>query len=128
MKTRGRKHSFAEKHLMAFVADVFAKKKKELGAKQAARELNVSLASFYNYAAGTDLPRMEVLRDAQQKWGVKWPLIDPSEILRTQKIQSPEQYTFSFLEGVREEDVEVVEVGPEGRSVLHVMLKIRFRS
>ncbi len=70
--------------------DVFTKKKKELGAKHAARELNVSLGSFYNYAAGKDLPRMEVLRDAQQKWDTKWPWIDPSEIfLQTPLVSWP---------------------------------------
>jgi len=128
LKKRGRKHSFAEKCRMAQVADEFKKKKNELGAKKAARQLNVSLASFYNYVAGTDLPRMEVLRDAEEKWGIKWKLIDPSEFLQTRKVRSIEQLAFSFIEAVREEDVEVAEVGPEGKSVLQVTLKIRFQT
>jgi hypothetical protein len=126
LKTRGRRHSPGENLLMAHVAQEFSKKKRKLGAKQAARELNVSLASFYNYAGGKDLPRMEVLRDAQQKWGIKWPLIDPSEILRTRKVRSVEQYAFAFLEAVRAEDVEVVKVGPPREGILQVTLKIHF--
>src|SRR5438477_13214818 len=110
MKARGRKHTFAEKQLMERVAKEFSRKKTELGGKRAARELNVSHASFYNYAAGTDLPRMEVLIAAHEKWGIKWPLIDTSELLRTRRIRSPEQLTLAFLAAVREQDVEVVKV------------------
>lgn len=126
MKTRGRKHSPGEKSLMAQVAEVFTKKKEELGAKRAAKALGIKLPSFYNYAAGTDLPRMEVLMRAHKKWGVRWRHIDPSEFLRTRKVQSAEQLAFSFLEAVREQDVEVVKVGLEGKSILRVALKIRF--
>ncbi len=126
MRARGRKHSPGERLLLKQVAEVFQEKKRELGAKGAAQELNVCLASFYNYAAGTDLPRMEVLRDAQEKWGIKWKLIDPAEILRTQKMQSPEQIVFSFLKALREEDVEVARIKPEGQSLLSVTFKIRF--
>jgi hypothetical protein len=54
---------------MAQVARVFTAKRKEKGgAKRAAKELGISLASFYKYASGDDLPRMEVLRAAQTKW------------------------------------------------------------
>lgn len=126
MKTRGRKHTPGEKELLQQVAEVFTKKKQELGAKGAAKELNISVASFYNYAAGTDLPRMEVLRDAQEKWGVKWTRVDPSEVLRTRKVRSPEQYVLSFLDALREEDVEVAKIGPEGTNALKVTLRIRF--
>ena len=68
----------------------------------------------------------EVLRDAQEKWGINWKLIDPAEILRTQKMRSPEQIVFSFLKALREEDVEVARIRPEGQSLLSVTLKIRF--
>ena len=126
MTTRGRKHSPGEKQLLAQVAKVFTARKERFGAKRSAQELNISLASFYNYAAGKDLPRMEVLRDAQKAWRVRWDLIDPSEVLLTRKANSAEQLVFSFLESLRKENVEVVRIGPEGETVLQVTLKIRF--
>ena len=93
--------------------------------------MGASLASFYNYVAGSDLPRMEVLKKAKEKWGIKWDLIDPAEIVRSQKVQSPQQYVLSFLEALREEDIEISKVTPSKRdpqkeSVLQITLKIRF--
>ena len=128
MKKRGRKHTPGEKHLMTQVARVFSAKLGEKGgAKKAAKDLEISLASFYKYAAGQDLPRMEVLRDAQEKWeGVKWDLIDVSEITKSKKIASPEQYVLSFLQEVREEDVKIAKIGPKGERTLQVLLNIRF--
>ncbi len=112
---------------MAQVARVFRHKKEEVGARKAAKDLGISLASFYKYAAGEDLPRMEVLRGAQEKWeGVKWDLIDVSQITRKKKIESPEQYVLSFLQEVRTEDVEIAKIGPKGERVLQVLLNIRF--
>jgi len=128
LKTDGRKHTYSERCLMARVAEEFKKKKKDLGAKKAAKELNVSLASFYNYVAGTDLPRMKVLRDASRKWGIKWPWIDTSEVVRAQNVRTPEQLAFSFLDGLREEDVEIVHIGPVGSGMLDVKLRIHFRA
>jgi hypothetical protein len=127
-KRPGRKHSPGEKHLMAQVAKVFTAKKKEKGgAKKAAKELGISLASFYKYAAGQDLPRMEVLRDAHEKWkGVEWDLIDVSQITTNREIASPEQFVLSFLQEVREEHVEIARIGPKGDRVLQVLLNIRF--
>jgi hypothetical protein len=114
--------------LKAQVAKVFSAKKNEKGgAKRAAADLRISLASFYKYAAGDDLPRMEVLRDAQEKWeGVKWDLIDVSQITKKQKIESSEQYVLSFLQEVREQDVEIAKIRPKGERVLQVLLNIRF--
>jgi hypothetical protein len=113
---------------MEQVAKVFtAKKEQEGGARKAASDLGISLASFYKYASGQDLPRMEVLRDAQQKWqGVKWDLIDVSQITKKKNITSPEQYVLSFLQEVRTEDVEIAKIGPKGERVLQVLLNIRF--
>ena len=116
---------------MAQVAHEFKKKKAELGAREAAKQVGASLASFYNYVAGSDLPRMEVLKKAKEKWGIKWDLIDPAEIVRSQKVQSPQQYVLSFLEALREEDIEISKVTPSKRdpqkeSVLQITLKIRF--
>ena len=126
MNTRGRKHTFAEKLLLSQVAAEFQKKKNELGARKAAEELRISLASFYNYVAGTDLPRMEVLRDAHEKWGIMWENIDSSQFVRTMRIQSAEQYALPFLDAVQEKDVNVSGIRREGKNVLRVALKIRF--
>lgn len=128
MKKRGRRHTPGEEHLMLQVAKVFSAKLEEKGgAKKAAKELGISLASFYKYASGGDLPRMEVLRDAQEKWaGVKWDLIDVSQITKKKKIASPEQYVLSFLQELRTEDVEIAKIGPKGERVLQVLLNIRF--
>jgi predicted transcriptional regulator len=125
---RGRKRTPGEKQLMLQVAKVFSAKLEEKGgARKVAKDLGVSLASVYNYASGGDLPRMEVLRDAQEKWaGVKWELIDVSQITRKKKITSPEQYVLSFLQEVRTEDVEVAKIGPRGERILQVLLNIRF--
>jgi hypothetical protein len=69
---------------------------------------------------------MEVLKAAQEKWGTKWKLLDPSEIVLSRKADSPEQYVFSFLKDLCARDVEVTKVGPKGESALQVTLKIRF--
>jgi len=128
LKKQGRRHTPGEKHLMAQVAKVFSARLEEKGgAKKAATDLGISLASFYKYAAGQDLPRMEVLRDAQAKWqGVKWDLIDVSEITKAKKITSPEQYVLSFLQEVHEENVQVAKIGPKGERTLQILLNIRF--
>lgn len=127
MKKRGRKHSPGEVKLLEQVAEEFTKKKDKFGAKWIAKDLNISLASVYNYAAGEDLPRVEILRDVQRKWKVSWKLIDPSEMLKTKKILTEKQLVFSFLEALRKENVEITKIGPEGEtSVLQVTMKIRF--
>jgi hypothetical protein len=126
LKTRGRRHSPGERQLLQQVKLVFAEKIEKLGAKRAAEELNICLASIYKYAAGDDLPRIEVLRDAQHKWGVKWDLIDPSQLLRPRKVSSARQYALSFLETVRAQDVEVAKISPKHNGSLQILLQIRF--
>ena len=128
MNKRGRKHTPGEEHLMRQVAKVFSAKLEEKGgAKKVAKDLDISLASVYKYASGGDLPRMEVLRDAQEKWaGVKWDLIDVSQITKKKNITSAEQYVLAFLQEVRTEDVEIAKIGPKGERVLQVLLNIRF--
>jgi hypothetical protein len=125
---RGRRHTPGEKQLMLQVKKVFSAKVEEKGgAKKVAKDLGISLASVYKYASGDDLPRMEVLRDAQEKWaGVKWDLIDVSQITKRKKITSPEQYVLSFLQKVGTEDVEITKIGPKGERILQVSLNIRF--
>lgn len=126
MPIRGRKHSAATKFLMAQVAREFRRKKDELGARRAAADLNVSLASFYNYVNGTDLPRIEVLKEAKEKWKISWQLIDPSQIMQTQNLTAAEQLLLPFLRSVREDDVEIVAIGPKRSNLLQVTLNIRF--
>jgi hypothetical protein len=127
LKKVGPKHTYAETLLMKQVAAEFTRKKREIGsAKRAAKELGVKLKSFYKYAAGTNLPRVEVLRTANIKWGIKWDLIDTSALFRTAKPISAEQLLLPLIRSVREEDVEVIEVVPAGDSCLRVMLRIKF--
>lgn len=123
---RGRRRPAHAGFLIAQVKKEFGEKLRELGAEQASRTLGVRRASFYNYVSGQTLPDMEVLQKAVQNWGIKWRYLDPSEILHRSKPQSPEQMVFAFLDTVREEDIEVVDVKPDGRSNLQVVLNIRF--
>lgn len=96
-------------------------------ANRTSNQKAISLASFYKYASGDDLPRMEALRAAQEKWKeVKWDLIDVSQFTERKEISSPEQYVLSFLQEVRTEDVEIAKIGPKGERVLQVLLNIRF--
>lgn len=129
MKRLGPRHTYAEKLLMKQVAAEFTKKWKELGSgKKAAEELGVNLKSFYKYAHGTDLPRVEVLRAAHKKWKIDWNLIDTSALFRAAKPISAEQLLLPLIRSIREEDVEVIEVVPAGDSTLRVMLRIKFTS
>jgi len=126
-KRPGRKRPADAELLISQVKVEFKKRiDKPGGAKRAATELGVCVASFYNYVRGKSLPDFEVLRTAHEKWGIKWKYIDTSEVLRVRNVRSPKQYVFSFLDALREEDVKVVEIGPRGESVLQVVLKIRF--
>ena len=105
---------------------MFSAKMGELGAKAAAKEVNVGLTSFYNYVNGKTLPDLGVLRTVSEKWGTKWKHIDPSEILPKRTIRSTEQYVFEFLDVLKAKDVEIVDIGPKGHKTLQVTFKIRF--
>jgi hypothetical protein len=128
MKKRhpGRKRPADADLLLSQVKEAFGNKKKELGAENAAEQLDVGLSSFYNYVNGKTLPDFEVLRRAHEKWGIKWRYIDTSEILPIRKVRTPEQAVFSFLKALDEDDVEISQVGTEGETVLHIKLKVRF--
>jgi hypothetical protein len=108
-RERGRKRPADAELILAQVKKEFGNKMDELGAKRAAVELNVCLASFYNYVNGKTLPDLEVLRRANTKWAITW-----------------KHMVLGFLRAVREEDVEVVRVGREGTNLLKVALTIRF--
>lgn len=127
MKKRGPKHTYAEKELLKQVAKVFSNKWEELGtATKAAKELGVNPKSFYKYAKGEDLPRVEVLMAAQERWKIKWDLMGSSVLFRRPKPKASEQLLLPLIQSVREEDVEVIEVVTGSDSSLRVKLKIRF--
>jgi hypothetical protein len=125
---RGRKRPADAECVIKQAMEVFAQKRREFGnsAKLAAKDLGISLASFYNYVNGKTVPDMDVLKKASEKWGTKWKYIDTSEILPKLKIREPEQFVFSFLDALRESDVEIVRIGPKGHKTLQVTLNIRF--
>ncbi len=126
MKRRGRKRPFDAALLLNQVSEVFKAKKEELGIERARKDVNVCRASFYKYINGENVPDMDVLRAAKEKWGTKWKHLDPSEVLRPMKVKTAKQLVFSFLSEIEEDDIEIVQVAPEGASVLQVVLKIRF--
>jgi hypothetical protein len=129
LKKPGPKHTYAERQLLQQVAAVFTKKWVELGtATKAAKELGVNPKSFYKYAHGDDLPRVEVLMAAQEKWKIKWDLEGSSVQFRKVKPRVSEQLLLPLIQSVREEDVEVIEVVTGSDSSLRVKLKIRFSS
>lgn len=123
----GRKRPADAELLLSQVKEEFGKKKAELrSVKEAAAELGVKPSSFYNYLKGKTVPDMQVLRTATEKWGIKWKYLDPSEILPRQKMRSPKQFVFAFLDALQQQDVKVIKIGPKGQSILQVTLNIRF--
>lgn len=127
MKKRGPKRTPGEKELLKQVADVFSEKWKELGtATRAAKELGINPKSFYKYAHGDDLPRIEVLRAAQRKWkNVRWKFFDQATLFGNAKPVAPEQLLLPLIQSVRQEDIEI-EILPGTESSLQVRLKINF--
>ena len=131
MKTprkRGRKRPADAECVLDQVQAVFTEKKKEFddSARRVADDLGISVASVYNYIKRKNVPDMNVLKKASERWGTKWRYIDASEILPKLKIHEPQQYVFSFLDALRESDVEIVRIGPKGAKTLQVTLNIRF--
>lgn len=128
MKGRpGRKRPADAELLLSQVREKFGIKRDELGSvKKAAAQLGVKPSSFYNYLKGKTVPDLQVLRTATEKWGIKWMYLDPSEVLPKQKVRSPKQFVFAFLDALQEQDIEVVKVGARGQNVLQVTLNIRF--
>ena len=98
-----------------------------------ARELGVSRASLYNYLNKDDLPRMEILRRGHKKWGWElkyrnYPLDD--SVFETLPKETPppleSQIPLPFIEGLRNEDIEVLAVTPRKPNAVEVSLRIRF--
>jgi hypothetical protein len=127
VKRRGPRHTPGEKELLRQVAEVFSRRWKELGnGTKAAKELGINPKSFYKYAHGDDLPRIEVLRAAQRKWkDVRWKFFDQSTLFRDAKPKVPEQLLLPLIQSIRQEDIEI-EILPGAESSLQVRLKINF--
>ena len=127
MKRRGPKRTPGEKELLKQVAEVFSEKWKEFGtATRAAKDLGINPKSFYKYANGEDLPRIEVLRAAQRRWkNVRWKFFDQFTLFRNAKPVVPQQLLLPLIQSVRQEDIEI-EILPGTESSLQVRLKINF--
>ena len=122
----GRKRPADAEFLLKQVSEVFKVKKEELGIEQARKDVNVCRSSFYKYINGENVPDMDVLRAATEKWGTKWTHLNPSEVIRRPRMETAKQFVFPFLSELEEDDIEIVHVAPEGVSALQVVLKIRF--
>lgn len=128
---RGRILSPGEKLLKAQVAAKFGKMMEEKGAKVAAKELGVCLASFYKYVKGDDLPRFEVLKRAHKKWRCQFRYIDFDAVLpKYRGLQRPreEQYVLPFIESVATKDVSVIAVEAKRPNSLMLRLEVKFAS
>lgn len=126
-----RPRTTAEKLLMGEVSQKFSAKKKSMGARAAARELKVSVASFYNYIRKTDLPSFEVLKRAHDVWNENFTHIDFASASRTwspSEESQPRQYILPFIKAIREDDIEVVCAKAVKPDSLLLTLKIRFVS
>lgn len=134
-------HTTADKRLMSEVSDKFRYEiskrfKGKARVAQAAKGLGVSRASMYNYIGRRDVPGLDVLQTAHEKWGLDFEYGDlklNAEFFRRHKAErSPSetrqahQYVLPFLEGLREEDIEVIEVSPRKPSSVEVRLRIKF--
>lgn len=124
MGRKGRKRPADAQLLLSQVSEVFTAKKEDLGIEKARKQVKVCLSSYYKYMRGENVPDMDVLRAATREWGVKWKHLDPYEILKRRKVDNAKQLVFSFLSAMKEDDIEVVEVEPDG-AVLQIVFKIK---
>jgi hypothetical protein len=69
---------------------------------------------------------MEVLRDAQDRWGIKWEYLDPSTVLLARRFKSAEQLLLPYIQSVQTQDIKVVRVDAGRDSCLNVTLRIKF--
>jgi transcriptional regulator with XRE-family HTH domain len=135
-RKRGRKpHTLADRELMAQVSKEFRRtmEEKDWSAEEAACSLGVSRASFYNYLAKRDLPRMEVLRRAHGKWKLDFnygSYVLDDQFFETQVAKpgavKETQIPLPFIQGLRNEDIEVLAVIPRKPNAVDVSLRIRF--
>jgi transcriptional regulator with XRE-family HTH domain len=132
-KKPGRKlrpRTTAEKLLMVEVSEKFEKVMEDNGwnVERAAKELEVSRASFYNYWNKNDLPSFEVLKRAHDRWGLNFKHIDFGATSRQSfpTAEEPRQYVLPFIESVRERDVEVIKAKSVKPDTLQLTVNIKF--
>ena len=101
--------------------------------KDAAKELGVCTASMYNYLAKTDLAGVAVLRRAHNKWKLNFKYADYDlddaffeKIPEGRGPVSEEQIPLPFIEALRTDDIEILQVTPRKPSAVEVRLLIRF--
>jgi transcriptional regulator with XRE-family HTH domain len=120
---------------MAQVSKAFYQimKDEKLRAEDAARKLGVSRASFYKYLRKEDLPRLEVLRRANHLWGKEFTYagfaLDNEFFENLAKEPGPpkeEQIPLPFIEGLRNEDIKILEVIPRKPNAVELKLRIQF--
>jgi transcriptional regulator with XRE-family HTH domain len=106
---------------------------KNWNAQTAARELGVSRASFYKYLAKDDVPSLAVLRRAVKNWGVKLKYADYAlddeffeNSVRERGPVKEKQIPLPFIEGLRNEDIEVLAVIPRKPNAVELKLRIKF--
>jgi hypothetical protein len=100
------------------------------GAKRVAHELDICLASFYNYRNRKDLPSYEVLKRSHDRWGWNFQYIDFAEryAKAPSDLEQPRQYVLPFIENVRESDVQVIRAKSVKPDSLELTVQIRFGS
>jgi hypothetical protein len=92
--------------------------------------LGVSRASFYSYLRKVDLPRFDVLEKAARHWDLRFEHLDNVVVRRRPKRSPPleVQLTLPFIEALREQDVEVIQVKAKKPNSVELRLLIRFAS
>jgi len=134
-RKRGRKkraRTTAEKLLMGEFSDKLRGKVGQPGwsAKRTARELDVCLASFYNYRNRKDLPSYEVLKRSHDLWGWTFKYVDFADrhAKAPTELEQPRQYVLPFIENVHESDIQVIRAKPVKPDMLELTVQIRFGS
>ena len=104
---------------------------------QAARKLDVSRAALYNYIRKKNVPGIDVLERLNAMWGLEFSYgvmkLD-REFFRSQREgmeskgaqSAAHQYVLPFIEGLRERDIEILQVTARKPSSVEVRFRIRF--
>lgn len=93
------------------------------------KELSVSRASLFNYKNRSDLANPDVFKRAHERLGFTFPYMDFGQGSKTvPNAVDPKnaQSVFPFLEGLRNEDVQVIHKKNVGRETLELTVQIRF--
>jgi len=96
--------------------------------EEAANQLGVSRASFYNYLAKKDMPRIEILQRAAQIWDLHFEYLEPIISRRALK-SSPSQaiqLALPFIKALREEDIQIIKVTPKEPNAVELRVMIKF--